>query len=369
MRAKETGIATCIADQIWQELCKLLQSTGMTLRKWRTNSVDFRKTTSRINWKCWSDAHFTTWFSKGFRHLLGCVPWHVAHFCSGHGGRNCHQNKDCVSNAQDLWYSWATSTSNHTCQADTAGLMETKGGMGWRSSGRHQGQMDSMDIRTPAPGSSSHNQEVSGRRWFNWVSFITWICWCLTTGLQSSRIHQNHLQRHQYYYGTSVFQSKSDTSDFNDCTKIRASSCSQASAIHCQATEHRNISHGIVLCWLEKSPSSLKTFVAHRIDFIQRSIPATQWKHVSSGQPAQSRNITIQTDYISTLVAWDHLGYRNPSFFLQEQSQKWKLQFHALSSIWLHLKSRMTLYGRHSPSGTCYFLDSQIQVQRQIYEV
>ncbi len=38
----------------------------------------------------------------------------------------------------------------------------------------------------------------------------------------------------------------------------------------------------IVLCWLQKSPSSLNTFVSHRISFIQQAVPSSQWRHVSS---------------------------------------------------------------------------------------
>ncbi len=38
----------------------------------------------------------------------------------------------------------------------------------------------------------------------------------------------------------------------------------------------------IVLCWLRKSSSSLKTFVAHRVSVIQQHLPTSQWRHVSS---------------------------------------------------------------------------------------
>ena len=38
----------------------------------------------------------------------------------------------------------------------------------------------------------------------------------------------------------------------------------------------------VVLCWLRKCPADYKTFVANRIATITRTLPASQWKHVST---------------------------------------------------------------------------------------
>ena len=81
---------------------------------------------------------------------------------------------------------------------------------------------------------------------------------------------------------------------------------------------------GIVLCWLQKSPSSLKTFVAHHTDCIQRSIPATQWKHVSSGDnPADLLSRRILPSKLITSALWWH----GPSWLSKPPSEWQKPQF------------------------------------------
>ena len=40
----------------------------------------------------------------------------------------------------------------------------------------------------------------------------------------------------------------------------------------------------IVLCWLQKPSSSLKTFVANRVSSIQELLPSSKWRHVPTNQ-------------------------------------------------------------------------------------
>ncbi len=60
----------------------------------------------------------------------------------------------------------------------------------------------------------------------------------------------------------------------------------------------------IVLCWLRKLPSTLKTFVAHRVSAIQDLVPTSKWRHVSTtDNPADllSRGLPTSQLKIATL--------------------------------------------------------------------
>ncbi len=86
----------------------------------------------------------------------------------------------------------------------------------------------------------------------------------------------------------------------------------------------------IVLCWLRKSISSLKTFVAHRISAIQQAVPSTHWRHVSSkDNPADllSRGTTP-----SSLISSD-LWWHGPPWLSLPPAQWPKPQFIPPSSI------------------------------------
>lgn len=63
----------------------------------------------------------------------------------------------------------------------------------------------------------------------------------------------------------------------------------------------------IVLCWIRKSPASLKSFVANRVRQIQVLLPNTQWRHVpSASNPADllSRGTTAE-QLIATKLWWN----------------------------------------------------------------
>ncbi len=63
----------------------------------------------------------------------------------------------------------------------------------------------------------------------------------------------------------------------------------------------------IVLCWLKKTPNSLKTFVSHRVSVINELIPSEYWNHVSTRHnPADlaSRGVN-PTTLISSSLWWE----------------------------------------------------------------
>ncbi len=61
----------------------------------------------------------------------------------------------------------------------------------------------------------------------------------------------------------------------------------------------------IVLCWLRKSASSLKTFVGNRVTQIQNIIPNTKWRHISSSSnPADMLSRGIPADILLESDLW-----------------------------------------------------------------
>ena len=68
----------------------------------------------------------------------------------------------------------------------------------------------------------------------------------------------------------------------------------------------------IVLCWLQKPSSSLKTFVANRVSSIQELLPSSKWRHVPTNQnPADllSRGMHAnQLVWNSLLPRCHHIG-------------------------------------------------------------
>ena len=77
----------------------------------------------------------------------------------------------------------------------------------------------------------------------------------------------------------------------------------------------------IVLCWFQKNPSTLKTFVSHRVASVQQMIPADHRRYVPThDNPADlaSRGIDSQALVSSTL--W----WEGPSW-LGLPSQSWPM--------------------------------------------
>ncbi|GBM53218.1 hypothetical protein AVEN_199490-1, partial [Araneus ventricosus] len=61
----------------------------------------------------------------------------------------------------------------------------------------------------------------------------------------------------------------------------------------------------IVLCWLQKEPCYLKTFVANRVSEIQKLTNVDQWRHVSSqDNPADLISRGVDPDRLSESSLW-----------------------------------------------------------------
>lgn len=63
----------------------------------------------------------------------------------------------------------------------------------------------------------------------------------------------------------------------------------------------------IVLCWLQKEPSTLKTFVSHRVATIQELTETDQWRHVASEKnPADLISRGVNPDKLLENSLWFH---------------------------------------------------------------
>ena len=61
----------------------------------------------------------------------------------------------------------------------------------------------------------------------------------------------------------------------------------------------------IVLCWLRKLPSTLKTFVAHRVSAIQDLVPTSRWRHVPTQEnPADLLSRCVPATKLTSLSIW-----------------------------------------------------------------
>ncbi len=61
----------------------------------------------------------------------------------------------------------------------------------------------------------------------------------------------------------------------------------------------------IVLCWLQKPPATLKTFVANRVSDIQEHLTASHWRHVSTTQnPADLLSRGLAADQLVNSKLW-----------------------------------------------------------------
>ena len=81
-----------------------------------------------------------------------------------------------------------------------------------------------------------------------------------------------------------------------------------------QITDTTAWSDSTMLCWLRKSPTSLKTFVANRVQQIHHLLPDVQWRHVPSpfnpADPPLSRGVTAEHLCTSNIwLAWPSLAY------------------------------------------------------------
>lgn len=77
----------------------------------------------------------------------------------------------------------------------------------------------------------------------------------------------------------------------------------------------------IVLSWLQKFPSTLKTFVANRVADIQDRIDPSFWRHIKSEQnPADCASRGVSPDNLSTHELW----WNGPDWLKQEE-ENWPI--------------------------------------------
>lgn len=70
----------------------------------------------------------------------------------------------------------------------------------------------------------------------------------------------------------------------------------------------------IVLAWIASHPSKWKTFVANRINIIHETIPAENWRHITSElNPADYGSRGVSPNELKNLKQW----WEGPSFLLQ----------------------------------------------------
>ncbi len=78
----------------------------------------------------------------------------------------------------------------------------------------------------------------------------------------------------------------------------------------------------IVLCWLSKSPASLKTFVSHRIAAIKELLPGKYWRHVpTQDNPADLISRGASASRLLESALW----WKSPKWLLT-QPQSWPSQ-------------------------------------------
>ncbi len=74
----------------------------------------------------------------------------------------------------------------------------------------------------------------------------------------------------------------------------------------------------IVLCWLQKPPSVLKTFVANRVSVIQELLPSSHWRHVTTDQnPADLLSRGLNTSSLIKCTLW----WKGPPWLLLTPQQ------------------------------------------------
>ena len=74
----------------------------------------------------------------------------------------------------------------------------------------------------------------------------------------------------------------------------------------------------IILCWLRKAPSSLKTYVSHRVAAIQDIIPPNHWHHVPTKE--NSADLLNRGMRLNQLVK-SSLWWRGPDWLSLQPSQ------------------------------------------------
>jgi len=70
-------------------------------------------------------------------------------------------------------------------------------------------------------------------------------------------------------------------------------------------TIHAWSDSSIVLCWLRKSPNTMKTFVSNRVQQIHSLIPTAQWRHISTAQnPADMLSREVSAHNLIDCKLW-----------------------------------------------------------------
>ncbi len=91
----------------------------------------------------------------------------------------------------------------------------------------------------------------------------------------------------------------------------------------------------IVLCWLRKSPNSLNTFVANRVNNIHQLVPNAQWRHVSSSSnPADMLSRGLPAKVLIKSDLW----WEGPPWIKQPQ-QLWPTPQFTLPEVVPEIKS------------------------------
>ena len=102
----------------------------------------------------------------------------------------------------------------------------------------------------------------------------------------------------------------------------------------------------IVLCWLRKLPTTLKTFVAHRVSAIQDLVPTSRWRHVPTQEnPADLLSRGVPATKLTSLSLW----WQGPPW-LKSQPEQWPTQQLAVPQKLPETRTTVTISTASSPA-------------------
>ncbi len=316
------------ADEIRQELCRLLKSAGMILRKWRSNDLSFLETIPE-DLRELADLHLPSPLSAS--KTLG-IHWDVSK-------DNFHVSVPFVND--DL------PVTKREIASISAKVFDI---MGFYSPATVPSKILLQELWKLKLSWDDPVPDKISKKWKQWISTLSALSsHPIPRRLVPSDVPISNQSLHGFFdastsaYGAVVYlrtthedgtvsitlvTSKSRVAPLKPVTIPRL----ELVAAHLLSKLLRSVSHDlsiplsqiyawsdsrIVLCWLHKNPATLKTFVSHRVASIQQIIPADHWRHVpTQDNPADLASRGVDSCNLISSSLW----WKGPPWLLLPQS-------------------------------------------------